>query len=87
MRQNWNGYQTRIRIVILLPASLNQNLPLALSSDGAAGFHLVIDYIPDQWMVESKSFKLYLNSFRNHQAFHEACTIDIGKELVELLAR
>ena len=48
--------------------------------------HLVIDYIPDQWMVESKSFKLYLNSFRNHQAFHEACTVDIGKELVELLA-
>ena len=47
--------------------------------------HLVIDYIPDQWMVESKSFKLYLNSFRNHQAFHEACTVDIGKELVELL--
>ena len=48
--------------------------------------HLVIDYIPDQWMVESKSFKLYLNSFRNHQAFHEACTVDIGKELVKLLA-
>ena len=48
--------------------------------------HLVIDYIPDQWMVESKSFKLYLNSFRNHQAFHEACTVDIGKELIELLA-
>ena len=48
--------------------------------------HLVIDYIPDQWMVESKSFKLYLNSFRNHQAFHEACTVDIGKELVDLLA-
>ena len=34
--------------------------------------HLIIDYIPDQWMVESKSLKLYLGSFRNHQAFHEA---------------
>ena len=31
--------------------------------------HLVIDYVPDQWMVESKSLKLYLNSFRNHQSF------------------
>jgi len=47
--------------------------------------HLVIDYVPKEWMVESKSLKLYFNSFRNHQAFHEACTVDIGKTLVELL--
>ena len=47
--------------------------------------HLVIDYIPQEWMVESKSLKVYLNSFRNHQAFHEACTVDIGKRLAYLL--
>jgi len=47
--------------------------------------HLVIDYIPNKWLVESKSLKLYLNSFRNHAAFHEACTVDIGKKLVVLL--
>lgn len=47
--------------------------------------HLMIDYIPNKWMVESKSLKIYLNSFRNHQAFHEACTVDIGKRLVELM--
>ena len=47
--------------------------------------HLVIDYIPQEWMVESKSLKVYLNSFRNHQAFHEACTVDIGKRLADLL--
>ncbi len=47
--------------------------------------HLMIDYIPNQWMVESKSLKIYLNSFRNHQAFHEACTVGIGKRLTELL--
>lgn len=47
--------------------------------------HLVIDYVPDQWMVESKSLKLYLGSFRNHGAFHEDCTVGIGKRLVELL--
>ncbi|SHJ75208.1 7-cyano-7-deazaguanine reductase [Roseomonas rosea] len=47
--------------------------------------HLVIDYIPGEWLVESKSLKLYLTSFRNHGAFHEACTIDIAKRLVELL--
>jgi 7-cyano-7-deazaguanine reductase len=48
--------------------------------------HLVIDYIPQDWMVESKSLKVYLNSFRNHQAFHEACTVDIGKRLADLLS-
>lgn len=47
--------------------------------------HLLIDYVPKDWMVESKSLKLYFNSFRNHQAFHEACTVGIGKTLVDLL--
>jgi 7-cyano-7-deazaguanine reductase len=48
--------------------------------------HIVIDYIPRDWLVESKSLKLYLHSFRNHGAFHEDCTLDIGKKLVGLLA-
>ena len=47
--------------------------------------HLVIDYVPDQWLVESKSLKLYLTSFRNHGAFHEDCTVAIGKRLRDLL--
>ena len=47
---------------------------------------LVIDYVPGPWLVESKSLKLYLNSFRNHGAFHEDCTVAIGKRLVALLA-
>jgi 7-cyano-7-deazaguanine reductase len=46
---------------------------------------LVIDYVPEGWLVESKSLKLYLNSFRNHGAFHEDCTVGIGRRLVELL--
>jgi 7-cyano-7-deazaguanine reductase len=48
--------------------------------------HLVIDYLPDQWLVESKSLKLFLTSFRNHGAFHEDCTVMIGKRIVDLLA-
>ena len=48
--------------------------------------HLVIDYVPDAWIVESKSLKLYLASFRNHGAFHEACTLDIAQRLMGLLA-
>ena len=47
--------------------------------------HFVIDYVPDQWLVESKSLKLYLTSFRNHGAFHEACSVNIGKKLVACL--
>ena len=48
--------------------------------------HLVIDYVPDQYLVESKSLKLYLGAFRNHGAFHEDCTVSIGRRLVELLS-
>jgi len=44
--------------------------------------HLVIDYVPGDWIVESKSLKLYLGSFRNHGAFHEDCTLAIAKRLV-----
>jgi 7-cyano-7-deazaguanine reductase len=47
--------------------------------------HLVIDYVPDRRLLESKSLKLYLASFRNHGAFHEACTVGIGKRLVREL--
>lgn len=48
--------------------------------------HVMIDYIPDEWLVESKSLKLFLQSFRNHGAFHEACTLMIADRLVDLLA-
>jgi 7-cyano-7-deazaguanine reductase len=48
--------------------------------------HLVIDYVPGDWLVESKSLKLFLTSFRNHGAFHEACTVGIAKRLEALLA-
>lgn len=47
--------------------------------------HLVIDYVPGDWLVESKSLKLYLAAFRNHGAFHEDCTISIACRLVDFL--
>jgi 7-cyano-7-deazaguanine reductase len=46
---------------------------------------LVIDYVPGRWLLESKSLKLYLASFRNHGAFHEGCTVAIGKRITALL--
>ncbi len=48
--------------------------------------HLVIDFVPRAKLVESKSLKLYLNSFRNEAAFHEDCTVGIGKRLVKAIA-
>ncbi len=47
--------------------------------------HLVVDYCPKDWIVESKSFKLFLGSYRNHGDFHEACTTGIGQRLVREL--
>jgi 7-cyano-7-deazaguanine reductase len=44
--------------------------------------HIVIDYVPDRRCVESKSLKLFLNSFRNEGAFHEDCTITIADRLI-----
>ena len=47
--------------------------------------HIVIDYVPGEWIVESKSLKLFFGSFRNHGAFHEACTMMIADRLMALL--
>jgi 7-cyano-7-deazaguanine reductase len=48
--------------------------------------HIVIDYAPAEWLVESKSLKLYLGSYRDHGAFHEDCTLRIAKDLVAALS-
>ncbi|MGE3142386.1 MAG: preQ(1) synthase [Hyphomonadaceae bacterium] len=47
---------------------------------------LVIDYAPGEWILESKSLKLFLMSFRNHGAFHEACTLDVAKRIIAEIA-
>ncbi|HET7413733.1 MAG TPA: preQ(1) synthase [Pararhizobium sp.] len=44
--------------------------------------HIVIDYAPDRLLVESKSLKLFMVSFRNHGAFHEDCTVMIGRRII-----
>src|SRR5471030_602345 len=48
--------------------------------------HIVIDYVPGKFLVESKSLKLYLQSFRNYGDFHEACTVGIGDRLIKAIA-
>ncbi len=54
--------------------------PLTSAPDYA---YLMIDYVPGDWLVESKALKLYLGAFRNHGAFHEDCTISIAKRLIK----
>jgi 7-cyano-7-deazaguanine reductase len=48
--------------------------------------YLVIDYVPEATILESKSLKLYLGAFRNHGAFHEDCTLAIARRLIDELA-
>ncbi len=47
--------------------------------------HLVIDYVPAERLVESKSLKLFLTSFRNYGCFHEGCTVEIAKRLIGVM--
>ena len=76
-------HQGRHYLVRLTAPEFTSLCPMTGQPDFA---HLVIDYVPDQWIVESKSLKLYLTSFRNHGAFHEACSLRIATTLVERLA-
>ncbi len=48
--------------------------------------HIVIDYVPDAYLLESKSLKLFMSSFRNHGAFHEDCTLTIAKRVRDCIA-
>lgn len=47
--------------------------------------HLVIDYVPADYLVESKSLKLFLTSFRNHGSFHEDCTLSVARRIVDAI--
>ena len=47
--------------------------------------HVMIDYVPKDWLIESKALKFFLASFRNHSGFHEETTIAIGSRLAEVL--
>ncbi len=47
--------------------------------------NLVIDYVPSKTILESKSLKLYLCSYRNHGAFHESCTVQIALDIVDCI--
>lgn len=78
-----NPHQEKNYLVRFTAPEFTSLCPITGQPDFA---HLVIDYVPDKWLVESKSLKLYLGAFRNHGAFHEDCTVTIATRLVKLLA-
>ena len=69
-------------VVRLVSPEFTSLCPITNQPDFA---HLVIDYIPNEKLVESKSLKLFLGSFRNHGSFHEDCTISIAQRLVQAM--
>ena len=77
-----NSHQGATYVVRFTAPEFTSLCPMTGQPDFA---HLVIDYVPGKWLVESKSLKLYLGAFRNHGAFHEDCTVGIGKRLVKEL--
>nr|WP_222610292.1 preQ(1) synthase [Synechococcus elongatus] len=77
-----NPHPDRQYLVRFVAPEFTSLCPLTGQPDFA---HLVLDYVPDQRLVESKSLKLFLGSFRNHGAFHENCTLTIAKRLEEAM--
>jgi 7-cyano-7-deazaguanine reductase len=78
-----NPHQGDIYLVRFTAPEFTSLCPVTGQPDFA---HLVIDYVPDQHLIESKSLKLFLGAFRNHGAFHEDCTLGIAKRIVAAIA-
>ncbi len=78
-----NPYPGRLYLVRFTCPEFTALCPITGQPDFA---HLVIDYVPGKWLLESKSLKLYLGSFRNHPGFHEDCTLAVAGRLVDALA-
>lgn len=78
-----NPHPLRVYLVRFSAPEFTTLCPVTGQPDFA---HLVIDYVPRRWLVESKSLKLFLGSFRGHAAFHEDSTLAVAERLLKLLA-
>ena len=78
-----NPHPDKLYLVRFVAAEFTALCPITGQPDFA---HLVIDYAPRRWLIESKSLKLYLAAFRNHGAFHEDCTMTVAVRLVGFAA-
>jgi 7-cyano-7-deazaguanine reductase len=78
-----NPHPGRLYVVRFTCPEFTSLCPITGQPDFA---HIVIDYVPAATILESKSLKLYLASFRNHGGFHEDCTLAIAGRIVDTLA-
>lgn len=78
-----NPQPDKVYLVRLTAPEFTTLCPITAQPDFA---HLVVDYVPAARLIESKSFKLFLASFRNHRDFHEGCTLAIADRLIEAAA-
>lgn len=73
-----NPHPDRDYVVRLTAPEFTTLCPITGQPDFAV---MIVDYVPGTKLVESKSFKLFLGSFRNYGSFHEACTVTVHKRL------
>ena len=78
-----NPHQKTIYLVRFTAPEFTSLCPVTGQADFA---HFVIDYVPEKLIVESKSLKLFLSSFRNHAAFHEDCTLNIAMRIKDTIS-
>ena len=77
-----NQYNQHNYVIRLTVSEFTSLCPVTGQPDFA---NIIIDYIPKNLIIESKSFKLFMSSFRNHGAFHEECTMYIANRLCEAM--
>ena len=76
-----NPYKDKQYVARFSTSEFTSLCPITSQPDFAT---IIIDYIPKNKLVESKSLKLFLQSFRNHGDFHEACTIYIADRIIQI---
>lgn len=72
---DWEGSVLAVRFTV---PEFTSRCPITGQPDFA---HITIDYVPNKHLIESKSLKLFMGSFRDHGSFHEAVCDDIGWKL------
>ncbi len=78
-----NPHMNTVYVIRLSSPEFTSICPITSQPDFG---NIIIDYIPNKYIVESKSFKLFLHSFRNHGAFHEDCTLKIAKKIIKTIS-
>ena len=74
-----NPHEDSIYVIRLSSPEFTSICPITNQPDFGI---IIIDYIPRKLILESKSFKLFIHSFRNHGAFHEDCTVSVAKKII-----